>query len=288
MKHRVFGTVFVLAFIVLMMNGIYAISKMSKPPFNSSDFSHAEIQQEFESALAEWKENQNLLEVYDISLKCTVDELLLKRDLNQRAYQNIFLYVDVFHEPIASTKEAMDNADQAYQSIYDCLTGNTEFGKYIYTIQLNPYAGEDETGLKLISREMHPRSKGDNTQVEISEEEKAAQTIAYDYAKEMRKKKYLGEDGQEQSFGSPSLIRFGIDSSTGELVIEFDMSTPSEDDMESLFYGLDTCGKELCQLLKGDKNAAKYIKDHNVSTAVVRFAKPKDYEDHYYEARYEL
>ena len=76
MKHRVFGTVFVLAFIVLMMNGIYAISKMSKPPLNSSDFSHAEIQQEFESALAEWKENQNLLEVYDISLKCTVDDLL--------------------------------------------------------------------------------------------------------------------------------------------------------------------------------------------------------------------
>ena len=83
MKHRLFSTIFVLAFIILMMNGIYSIRKMSKPPLNSRDFSHAEIQQEFEFALVEWIMNQDYFDVYDVFLECNIDELLLKRDINQ-------------------------------------------------------------------------------------------------------------------------------------------------------------------------------------------------------------
>jgi len=286
MKHRVLGTVFVLAFIVLMMNGIYAIKKMSKPPFNSRDFSHAEIQQEFESVLEEWILNQDFFDIYDVSLESNFDELLLKRDINQKAYQNIFLYIDIFHAPVELTKEAMDYADQAFQSIYERLYRGTSYGEFIYKIEMNRYVGEDKIGGSVASREFFP--SGSNKQVEQSKEEKAAQTIAYDYAKEMRKKKYLGGDGQEQPYGSPSLIRFGIDSSKGELVIEFDMSTPSEEDMEALYQSLASCTKELFELLKADETAVKYMKENDVTTLVVRFTKPKDYENHYYEARYEV
>lgn len=286
MKHRLFGMISVLAFIILILNGIYVVNKMSKPPLNSRDFSHADIRQEFETVLEGWATNQDFFDVYDISLECNIDELLLKRDINQKAYRNIFLYIDIFHAPVELTKEAMDYADQAFQSIYESLHRGTIYGKFIYKIEINRYIGKDKNGGIISSREFV--SNVSNKQVVQSKEEKAAQKIAYDYAREMRTKKYLDENNQEQSFGSPGLIRFGIDSTTGELVIEFDMSIPSEENMEALFQGLISCIKELCVLLKEDKDALKYIKENDVTMLVVRFTKPTDYRNYYFEMRCEV
>ncbi|MBQ7797315.1 MAG: hypothetical protein IJ374_12260 [Lachnospiraceae bacterium] len=259
-----------------------------KPPLNSRDFSHEEIRSDFETALDAWTANQDFLEIYDISLECDIDELLLKRNLNQKAYQNISLHVDIFHAPVEMTKEAMDHADEAYNSLYECLYRETTYGKLVYRIEIDRYAGEDKSGGSVGSRQIMTGYSGDQNKVAQPKNELKAQTIAYDYAEALRQKKYLKDGSEEIPYGSPVLTRFGIDSVSGELIVELEMSTPQEEHMEAFRESLDARGKEVCELLVADKKVLEYLKDNNVPVITVGFTTSHEGDDFYYEYRHEV
>ncbi len=270
---------------VFCFHGVFSLAQFSKAPKNSRDFSHEEINASFEMALDEWKAGQDYLAINDISMECEIDELLLKRDLNQKAYQNISLEIDIFHESVEMTKEAMDYADQVYGSLYDCFYSKSKYGKLVYQIKVNRYLGSADNGADAGSRLMLTGFIDDQNHVPQPKNELKAQTVAYEYAKEMRQKKYL-KDSEEIPYGSPVLTRFGVDG-TDELIVEFEMSTPHDENMEAFQESLDARGKELCDLLNANKHAVKYMEEHKITTITIRFVTVAEGDNFYYEYRQE-
>lgn len=268
---------------IFCIHGIYSIVQFSELPKNSRDFSHEEIRRDFEIALKEWSENQDFMEIYNVQLDCDIDETFLKRDLNQKAFQNIFLQIDLFHKPIEINQVAMDYADEVYDSIRECLYRDTTYGNMIHQIDVYRYAGENKNGGCVGSRQMILTYTGKQNQVKQSKDELHAQTIAYDYVKELRQRNYFKDGGDEIPYGSPVLTRFGIDSVSQKLLIEIEMSTPEKHHMNAFKESLENLGNELFELFMMDKKTKKYLEENTVSAVVVKIVTAAENNDFHYE-----
>lgn len=226
--------------------------------------SDEELRDILEGQLTPWKDEQKLLNIDRLSLTFTKDDLLMDENSNSRQYANLDVEVGLYCTQL-QVLHASDDMDQAVREINE-IFDQSLYGLFkINKIEVNGYSD----GLYMYSQELNidigPAAR-------LSPEELRAQTIAYDFVKELNQEEY--SDPRYNPHGEVTLHRFGIIQDTNELHIEIPIYTPGYRDAAQLQAFTDSLKERSADLfgrITGDAETLEYLNEKGVRTITVSF-----------------
>lgn len=226
--------------------------------------SDEELRAILEDQLTPWKDEQKLLNIDRLSLTFTKDDLLMDENSNSRQYANLDVEVGLYctQEQVLN---ASDDMDQAVREIDDVFNQSL-YGLFkINKIEVNGYLDGSYMYSQELNIDIGPAAR-------LSPEELRAQTIAYDFVKELNQEEY--SDPRYNPHGEVTLRRFGIIQDTNELHIEIPIYTPGYRDAAQLKAFTDSLKERSADLygrITGDAETLEYLNKKGVRTITVSF-----------------